>query len=59
MAHGSQTLKKSSAGLPSLEEMQKSLSSITKDQYDEILRSKPYLPKHHLKPNGGKDYQNT
>ena len=40
------------AQLPDLEEMQKSYPSISKETYEQLLRSKPYQPKHHLRPKG-------
>lgn len=38
--------------MPSLDELQKQYPSMTKEKYDSLLKSKPYLPKHHLRPKG-------
>ena len=46
------------ANLPALEKLQQNYPSISKDKYDELLRSKPYEPKHHMRKHGGKDYTN-
>ena len=40
---------------PTLEEMQKNYSSIDKTRYNEILQSKPYVPKHNLRHRLGKN----
>ena len=56
---GAATKDKSNQGLPPLEKMQMSFPSISKEKYNDILKSKPYLPKHHLRPNGGKNYGQT
>ena len=38
--------------MPTLDELRKQYPSITKEKYEALLQSKPYLPKHHLRPRG-------
>ena len=47
-AHAS-LISPTKTSLPPLEQMQKNYPSISKDKYDELLKSKPYVPKHHLR----------
>ena len=44
--------------MPTLSEMQKTYPTISKKKYDELMKSKPFLPRHNLKPKGG-DYKPT
>ena len=38
--------------MPSMDELAKSYPGMPKAKYDELLASKPYLPKHQLRPKG-------
>ena len=40
---------------PTHDEMRSNYSSITKERYNEIMKAKPYVPRHHLRSNVAKN----
>ena len=54
LGHGDPLWRRTGMGaeMPTLHEMTRSYPGITKEKYAEMMRSEPYLPKHHLRPKG-------
>jgi len=58
LAHGDPHYKRTDVNLenmPTYDEMKSKYASTTKNKYDEVMKAKPYLPKHHLSSFLGKN----